>query len=70
MTEPSIPLDGSTFPMHLSVGEMRVGDRRHFTGFIRDLTERHETQAKLQELQTNLFHVSRLSPLGEMASRV
>jgi len=56
--------------MHLSVGEMRVGDRRHFTGFIRDLTERHETQAKLQELQTNLFHVSRLSALGEMASRV
>jgi two-component system, LuxR family, sensor kinase FixL len=60
--------DGSTFPMHLSVGEMRIGDRRHFTGFIRDLTERQETQAKLQELQTNLFHVSRLSALGEMAS--
>lgn len=60
--------DGSTFPMHLSVGEMRDGDRRHFTGFIRDLTERQETQAKLQELQTDLFHVSRLSALGEMAS--
>jgi two-component system sensor kinase FixL len=60
--------DGSTFPMHLSVGEMRLEDRRHFTGFIRDLTERQETQAKLQELQANLFHVSRLSALGEMAS--
>jgi two-component system, LuxR family, sensor kinase FixL len=60
--------DGSTFPMHLSVGEMRLKDGRHFTGFIRDLTERQETQAKLQELQVNLFHVSRLSALGEMAS--
>jgi two-component system, LuxR family, sensor kinase FixL len=60
--------DGSTFPMHLSVGEMRLKDCRHFTGFIRDLTERQETQAKLQELQVNLFHVSRLSALGEMAS--
>ncbi len=60
--------DGSTFPMHLSVGEMRSGDSRFFTGFIRDLTERQETQAKLHELQANLFHVSRLSALGEMAS--
>jgi two-component system sensor kinase FixL len=60
--------DGSTFPIHLSVGEMRIEDRRHFTAFIRDLTERQETQAKLQELQANLFHVSRLSALGEMAS--
>jgi two-component system sensor kinase FixL len=62
--------DGSTFPMHLSVGEQHsVGVKHHhFTGFIRDLTERQETQAKLQELQANLFHVSRLSALGEMAS--
>ena len=59
--------DGSTFPMHLWVGEMQTEDRRYFTGFIRDLTERLETQAKLQELQANLFHVSRLSALGEMA---
>ncbi|HLZ84008.1 MAG TPA: PAS domain S-box protein, partial [Caulobacteraceae bacterium] len=27
--------DGAVFPMHLSVGEMRVGDGRFFTGFIR-----------------------------------
>lgn len=60
--------DGSTFPMHLSIGEMRAGDRRHFTAFIRDLTERQETQAKLQELQSELVQVCRLSALGEMAS--
>jgi two-component system sensor kinase FixL len=60
--------DGSTFPMHLSVGEMHSGAERHFTGFVRDLTERQETQAKLQELQSELVHVSRLSAMGEMAA--
>jgi len=43
--------DGSTFPMELAVGEMKSGDRRFFTGFIRDLTERQQTEARLQELQ-------------------
>ncbi|MFI5013346.1 MAG: PAS domain S-box protein [Hyphomicrobiales bacterium] len=60
--------DGSTFPMHLSVGEMHAGNERHFTGFVRDLTERQETQAKLQELQSELVHVSRLTAMGEMAA--
>lgn len=60
--------DGSTFPMHLSVGEMRSGGRRYFTGFVRDLTEQQQTQARLQELQSELVHVSRLSAMGEMAS--
>jgi two-component system, LuxR family, sensor kinase FixL len=60
--------DRSTFPMHLSIGEMRAGGKRHFAGFIRDLTERQDTQAQLLELQSKLVHVSRLSALGEMAS--
>ena len=60
--------DGSTFPMELAVGEMRVDAGRFFTGFIRDLTERQQTETRLQELQTELIHVSRLTALGEMAS--
>jgi two-component system sensor kinase FixL len=60
--------DGSTFPMKLAVGEMRSGDRRFFTGFVRDLTERQETEQQLQELQTELAHLSRLTAMGEMAS--
>jgi two-component system sensor kinase FixL len=60
--------DGSTFPMELSVGEMKTGQQRFFTGFIRDLTERQKTDARLQELQSELVHVSRLTALGEMAS--
>jgi two-component system sensor kinase FixL len=60
--------DGSTFPMELAVGEMKSGDRRFFTGFIRDLTERQKTEARLQELQSELVHISRLTAMGEMAS--
>jgi two-component system sensor kinase FixL len=60
--------DGSTFPMKLEVGEMQSGDRRYFTGFIRDLTERQETEHQLHELQTELARLSRLTALGEMAS--
>lgn len=60
--------DNSTFPMELAVGEMRSGNRRFFTGFIRDLTERQQTEARLQELQSELVHISRLTAMGEMAS--
>jgi len=60
--------DGTTFPMELAVGEMKSGDRRFFTGFIRDLTERQKTEARLQELQSELVHISRLTAMGEMAS--
>jgi two-component system sensor kinase FixL len=60
--------DGSTFPIELSVGEMKSNDRRFFTGFIRDLTERQQTEMRLQELQSELVHISRLTAMGEMAS--
>jgi two-component system sensor kinase FixL len=60
--------DGSTFPMELAVGEMQLPQGRFFTGFVRDLTEREQTETRLQELQSELVHVSRLTALGEMAS--
>jgi two-component system, LuxR family, sensor kinase FixL len=60
--------DGSTFPMELAVGEMHSGERRFFTGFVRDLTERQQTQLRMQELQAELIHMSRFTTLGEMAS--
>jgi two-component system sensor kinase FixL len=60
--------DGSTFPMELAVGEAMVSGRRVFTGFIRDLTERQLAENRMQELQSELLHVSRLSDVGQMAS--
>lgn len=60
--------DGSTFPMELAIGEMKSSDKLFFTGFVRDLTERQKTEGRLQELQAELVHISRLTALGEMAS--
>ena len=60
--------DGSIFPMELSVGEARAGDHRAFTGFIRDLTEKFEAEARLQQIQAELVHTSRLSAVGTLAS--
>src|SRR5262252_8325134 len=60
--------DGSTFPMELAVGEAKIGQDRVFTGFIRDLTERRSQERRMQELQSELVHVSRLTAMGEMAS--
>ncbi len=60
--------DGTTFPMHLTVGELHTGERHHFTGFIRDLTDQQLTEDRLKELQSEVTHMSRFTALGEMAS--
>jgi two-component system sensor kinase FixL len=60
--------DGNTFPIELSIGEAWIGERRIFTGFIRDLTERQQTLLRLQDLQSELAHVGRVSEMGTLAS--
>jgi two-component system, LuxR family, sensor kinase FixL len=60
--------DGGTFPMELQVGEVRAEGYRLFTGFVRDLTERQRTEQRLQELQAELLHASRLRSMGQMAT--
>lgn len=60
--------DGSTFPMKLSVGEALSDEQRLFTGFVQDLTERQNFEARLEQLKSELIHVSRLSAMGTMAS--
>jgi two-component system sensor kinase FixL len=60
--------DGGTFPIELAVGEVTTEGAPLFTGFIRDLTERQEHEQRLQELQNELVHISRVTALGEMSS--
>ncbi len=55
--------DGSTFPVYLSVSEMKVDGEHTFTGIISDLTERKRLEAQLRER-------SELARLGQMASLV
>ncbi|MEZ5829643.1 MAG: PAS domain S-box protein [Dongiaceae bacterium] len=60
--------DGSTFPIELAVGEALSKGGHIFTGLIRDISERQETERRLHEVQDDLIHVSRLSAMGELAS--
>ncbi|MEX1055953.1 MAG: PAS domain S-box protein, partial [Rhodothermales bacterium] len=39
--------DGSTFPMELAVSEVDLGDRRIFTGIVRDITERRRLEHEI-----------------------
>lgn len=61
--------DGSTFPHELTVGEALVGgERRLFTGFVRDLSAREAAEEQLRQLQAELIHISRVSAMGTRAS--
>ncbi len=62
--------DGTTFPIELSVGEARIGDRRVFIGFIHDVSREQTTERRAADLEAELIHVSRLSAMGQMASTV
>jgi len=60
----------STFPMELEVGEFGAGGARFFTGFVRDLTEQQAAKRRVEDLQAELLHASRLSVMGQMASAI
>jgi PAS domain S-box-containing protein len=56
--------DGTVFPMDLAVSEVRLGDRRLFTGIVRDVTERKQAEEVLKkshrELQQTKQYLERL----------
>ncbi|HEX5958074.1 MAG TPA: PAS domain S-box protein, partial [Hyphomicrobiaceae bacterium] len=43
--------DGSTFPMHLSVGEFKIGTKRLFTGTIVDLSAQRAAELRFEHEQ-------------------
>jgi PAS domain S-box-containing protein len=53
--------DGSLFPAHLSVGEMRVADEPHFVGIVHDLSARTKLEERIREQAA-------LARIGEMAA--
>lgn len=44
--------DGTTFPIELAISEVRLDDRRLFTGAIRDITERKRQEQELMAFAT------------------
>jgi PAS domain S-box-containing protein len=53
--------DGTTFPLHLSVGEITIEGERKFTGILHDLSDRVRMEGQLREQAA-------LARLGEMAA--
>ena len=53
--------DGTSFPLHLSVGELELDGEKHFTGILHDLSRRTELEDRLRE-------ATALARLGEMAA--
>jgi len=60
--------DGSTFPMNLSVGEGELAGQRIFVGIVSDLSERVRRENRVQELQKELLHATRLTSTGQLAA--
>jgi two-component system sensor kinase FixL len=58
---PGLRKDGTTFPLHLSVGEITIAGERKFTGILHDLSARVRMEEQLREQAS-------LARLGEMAA--
>ncbi len=60
--------DGTVIPVHLSVGEAITSAGRQFIGILRDLRARNESEQRLNQLQTNLVRMARVSAIDEMGA--
>lgn len=69
--------DGSTFPLELAVSEVSIAGQHHFTGIVRDISERKQieehlrhNEEEIRQHRERLAHVDRISTMGEMASGI
>jgi two-component system sensor kinase FixL len=68
--ETGLRRNGETFPMQLSVGEIRQTDRHSYVGIIRDVTEMRQAQQQVRHLEEQLLHADRLVILGELTAGI
>lgn len=60
--------NGTTFAMYLSVGEGELGGERIFIGIVHDISERKANEHRIQELQKELLHATRLTATGQLSA--
>ena len=68
--ETGLRRSGETFPMQLSIGEIREPDQHRYVGIIRDITEMREAQQQVRHLEEQLLHADRLVILGELTAGI
>jgi PAS domain S-box-containing protein len=62
--------DGSTFPVELSIKEVRLPHRRLFTAYLRDLTPAHEARVEIERQREALHQSEKLAALGSLLAGV
>jgi two-component system sensor kinase FixL len=60
--------DGSQFPAHIAIGEVRLKNNSRFVGIVRDLTEVKLAEEHSLRQREDMTNVNRLATLGEMAA--
>ncbi len=54
--------DGSTFPLDLSVSELKLANRRMFAGFVRDISQRKQDEAAIRESEERFRTMANAMP--------
>jgi two-component system sensor kinase FixL len=60
--------NGTTFAMYLSVGEGEYCGERIFFGIVHDISKRKADEQRIQELQKELLHATRLTATGQLSA--
>ena len=61
---------GEQFPLHISVGELRLRNRRLFTAVLRDLTQDKQSEEELRRAQHQLLQAQKLEAIGKLAGGI
>ncbi len=62
--------DGAVFPVELTMTELKLGGRRLFTAFIRDLTEAKRLEQEMVQQRERIYQSEKLGALGSLLAGV
>jgi C4-dicarboxylate-specific signal transduction histidine kinase len=62
--------NGEEFPAEVSFGEMIADERKVFTGFIRDISEKKRAEEELHNTQAELARMMRVMTIGQLTASI